>query len=140
MLPSSLCIHFVAKGWSEIAFHESAGAGKLSRASIGNTLTGDLTGDGVLEYLLSYPRKAGGDVAFMGYERITGKIAEYEGSFVLRHDGLFSSTAGVSGTLSIEPDSGTGDFSGWSGSGKIQAKAGEHGGIYALQLSQTHTE
>ncbi|STQ91639.1 DUF3224 domain-containing protein [Iodobacter fluviatilis] len=138
MIPSKISIQFTASNWSEVAFHEHADAGKLSRASISNTLSGELTGEGVLEYLLSYTNDR--DVAFMGYERIMGKIAGYEGSFVLRHDGVFSSTEGVSGTLSIEAGSGTADFSGLTGNGKIQAKAGEHGGIYTLQLSSVPME
>ncbi|HQS59046.1 MAG: hypothetical protein B7Y56_15270 [Gallionellales bacterium 35-53-114] len=125
---------FVATSWSEVPFHEINGTGKLSRASIRNTLSGGIDAEGVLEYLLAYPSIAGEEVPFIGYERIIGRIETANGSFVIRHDGVFSSTSGVNGKLEIMTGSGTGDFVGITGSGTITAKAGEHGGEYALSI------
>lgn len=125
---------FRAKSWSETPFHEMAGAGKLSRASIENILSGELEGNGVLEYLLAYPNTEGLDVRFTGYERIVGKTGGLEGSFSVKHDGVFSPSSGVAGTLEIVPHSGTGDFAGVKGGGTISARKGEHGGEYQLAV------
>jgi hypothetical protein len=125
---------FVAASWSEAPLHEMEGAGKLSHASIVNTLSGDIEGEGRLEYLMQYPVGAGGDVAFIGYERVIVSIGERRGSFTLRHDGVYSASAGVHGTLSVVADSGSGAFAGIGGHGTLEAKAGEHGGQYTLTL------
>ena len=77
----------------------ATGAGKLSRASIVNTLQGDIEGEGVLEYLLSYPSEAGAAVEFIGYERLVGSVQGRVGSVVLEHRGTFSPVDGVRGTL-----------------------------------------
>lgn len=132
--PLTLRCQFRATNWTETPYHELAGAGKLSRASITNSLSGDLEGEGVLEYLLAYPAAPGGDVPFIGYERIVGRRGEREGAFTLRHDGAYSPASGVNGRLEVVPDSGLGGFAGVRGSGVIQARPGEHGGEYVLNL------
>ena len=137
VVPSQITVQFVASSWAEVAFHELAGAGKLSRASITNRLSGALEGEGVLDYLLSYPVTEGAPVTFVGYERIVGRIGALQGSFVLRHDGVFSKIAGVTGRLDVVPGRGTGAFADIYGDGTISAKVGEHGGVYALTLTAT---
>lgn len=133
-LPERIHCQFVAKNWTETPFHEMEHAGKLSRASIVNAISGELVADGVLEYLLAYPKTQGTEVPFIGYERITGTIGSLNGSFVIKHNGVFSPTTGVSGTIEIVNNSGTNDFSGVRGKGKIFAKAGEHGGEYFIEF------
>lgn len=135
-LPAMVRCQFIAKNWIEAPFHEMDGAGKLSRASIVNTLSGEIEGEGTLEYLLAYPITAGRDIAFIGYERIVGQIGSHKGSLVLEHEGTFSPESGVNGRLAIVLGSGVGDFSGIAGAGSIAAKAGEHGGEYALTLDR----
>jgi hypothetical protein len=135
-LPQTIKCQFIAKSWTESAFHEMENAGKLSRADIVNTISGELMAEGVLEYLLAYPNTPGAEVPFVGYERIIGAIGSLNGSFVIKHNGTFSPTAGVSGSIEIVSGSGTNDFSGIRGKGKITAKAGEHGGEYFLELER----
>ena len=67
-----ITLQFTAKSWAETPFHELPGVGKLSRASVTNALSGGLQGEGVLQYLLAYPSAEGGEVAFVGYERVSG--------------------------------------------------------------------
>ncbi|MDC8756092.1 DUF3224 domain-containing protein [Janthinobacterium fluminis] len=134
--PLTLSTNFVAASWAETPFHEMADAGKLSRATIVNTLSGGIEGEGTLEYLLAYPAVPGADVAFVGYERIVSAAAGREGSFTMKHEGCFSPLFGVSGALNIVAGSGTGVFAGLGGSGVIKAKAGEHGGEYCLTLDK----
>ncbi len=125
---------FIAKNWSENPFSELSGAGKLSHASITNSLSGEIEGEGSLAYLLAYPNQEGNDVPFIGYERIVGRIGTQNGSFIVKHEGTFSPVAGVNGVLQIVSGSGSGDFAGIAGNGTITAKAGEHGGQYTLTL------
>lgn len=135
-LPPILKCQFIAKSWTESPIHEMKNAGKLSRASIVNTISGDIAAEGILEYLLAYPQTQGAEVPFTGYERIIGTIGSLHGSFVIKHNGIFSPTAGVSGSLEVVRGSGTDDFSGINGKGSITAKAGEHGGEYILELER----
>lgn len=129
-----LTLQFVAQRWAETPFDRRAGVGTLSRASITNTLSGALVGEGVLEYLLAYPFPEAGEVPFVGYERVSGLCGTRQGSLVLRHDGVFSRTAGVRGTLCVVVGSGAQGFAGVAGGGSLAARAGEHGGVYMLDL------
>lgn len=133
-LPQKLVCQFVVKSWSETPFHEMPEAGKLSRASIVNTLSGALEGLGTLEYLFVYPITPTDDVLFSGYERIVGQIGALQGSFVIKHEGIYSAATGVNGSLTIVAGSGSDDFFGIRGQGNIIAKAGEHGGSYTLYI------
>ncbi len=137
MATNPIVVHcqFSATHWSELPFHEMAGAGKLARASITHLHRGELGASGTLEYLLAYPASSDREVLFLGYERIVGSVGARHGSFVLRHDGVYSATAGVQGRLEIVAQSGSGDFAGISGHGTITARAGEHGGAYHLTLA-----
>ena len=130
-----ITLQFMATSWAETPFHELPGASKLSRASVTNALSGGLQGEGVLQYLLAYPPAENGEVAFVGYERVSGESGARRGSFVLRHEGVFSKTDGVRGTLQIVPGSAAGVFAGMSGAGMISARAGEHGGVYVIGAS-----
>lgn len=133
-LAVSLACGFQASQWQEESLNAADGAGELKRARIVNVLTGPLEGEGRLEYQLLYPARPGEGVVFVGYERVTARWAGKTGSFVLRHDGVYSPTAGVSGSLLVVPGSGSGDFSALSGDGRIVARPGEHGGEYLLTL------
>ncbi|KUM03747.1 DUF3224 domain-containing protein [Chromobacterium subtsugae] len=133
-LAVSLSCRFDVGSWSEQLLQQTEGAGELKRASIVNALSGSLEGQGWLEYQLLYPADEGGEVSFIGYERVVARWGERQGSLVLRHDGVYSAAAGVSGSLRVMPGSGSGDFAGLSGDGRIVARAGEHGGEYLLTL------
>lgn len=108
-------------GWDEKTFSEpdsSGHAGKLTRASVKKTYSGDLEGEGILEYLLAY--KDDGSAEYMGYERVTGKLDGVAGSFVFRHTGTYSNDRMVQ-TSSIVEGSGTGGLIGISGRTEIMA-------------------
>jgi hypothetical protein len=106
---------FKITGWDEKAFSEIAGAGKLTKASITKTFAGDVSGAGVLEYLMCY--NADGTAGFVGYERITGNVFGRAGSFVLKHEGTFDGSQAHS-TYTVVPNSGTGALAGIQGGGK----------------------
>ncbi|AAQ61983.1 DUF3224 domain-containing protein [Chromobacterium violaceum] len=125
---------FQTRQWQEQSLLQTEGAGELKRASIVNELSGPLAGEGRLEYQLLHPASPDGEVIFTGFERVAGTWNGRTGSFVLRHDGVYSPTTGARASLQVLPGSGSGGFAGLSGEGRLAAKAGEHGGEYTLML------
>lgn len=104
--------------------NEQAEGAKLSRMSSDKWYHGDLDGKGQGEMLAS-PPDAKGSGAYVAIERVTGKLKGRSGSFLLQHSGVM--TRGV-GQLSITvvPDSGTGELTGLSGKMNIIIENGKH--------------
>lgn len=102
---------------------EAEGA-KLSRMSSVKQYHGDLEGTGLGEMLASPPDAKGSGV-YVAIERVTGTLKGHSGSFLLQHGGVM--TRGV-GQLSITvvPDSGTGELTGLSGKMNIIIENGKH--------------
>ena len=101
--------------WDESTVEEWDG-GKLTRASVAKTYAGDLEGDAVLEYVLTYGPD--GTAPFVGIERVTGSAGGSKGALVLRQVGTFADGA-AKATLTVV--GGTGDFAGASGTGEMVA-------------------
>ena len=78
---------FAIKAWDEKPYSEGLDLPKLTRASVTKTFTGDLEGDGHVEYLMVY--RADGSTAFVGLERVVGRVAGKAGTFVLQRVGTF---------------------------------------------------
>jgi hypothetical protein len=112
---------FQGKSWEETAFSEIEGGPKLARASVTNVYSGDVEGEGTLEYLLLY--RHDGTCGFVGVERIVGRIGGRAGSFVLQHDGVWESGT-ARGNWFVVPGSGTDELTGLTGTGGYIA---EHG-------------
>ncbi len=106
---------FDIAGWDESPIHEWEG-GKLTRASVKKTFAGDIEGDAVLEYVMTYAPD--GTAAFVGLERLTGTAGGRKGALVLQQVGIF---AGEAATAALTVVGGSGDFEGASGSGKMVA-------------------
>lgn len=104
---------FEIVNWDEKPVQEWDG-GKLTRASVTKRYAGDVAGDAVLEYVMSYGRD--GTAAFVGIERVTGAAGGRQGSLVLRQVGTFDGQAAratltvVGGSGRLEGASGTGDM------------------------------
>ena len=105
---------FKVKSWDEKPYDEMDGGPKLTRASITKSFTGDIEGEGALEYLMMY--RDDGTASFIGLERITGRVGDRAGSFVLEHAGTSDSSIATA-TWSVVPGSGTGDLRGLKGVG-----------------------
>jgi len=78
---------FSIKSWDEKPYSEGKDLPKMTRASVDKTFTGDIDGEGHVEYVMAY--RSDGTAAFVGLERITGRIAGRSGSFVLQRTGVF---------------------------------------------------
>jgi hypothetical protein len=114
--------------WSETPYSEGDDLPKMTRASVDKTFTGDIEGDGHVEYVMMY--RAGGTAVFVGLERITGRIGDRQGSFVLQRTGLFEDGQAKE-SYSVVAGSGTGELRSLRGEG---ASAVGHADDYPFAL------
>jgi hypothetical protein len=120
---------FSIKGWDEKPYGEGQDLPKLTRASVTRTFTGDIAGDGSVEYLMMY--RSDGSATFVGLERIIGQVAGKAGSFVLQRTGAFENGMAKE-TYFVIPGSGTGDLRSLRGEG---TSAVGHGTEHPLTLN-----
>jgi hypothetical protein len=105
---------FAIKSWDEKPYSEGQDLPRLTRAAVLKTFTGDIEGEGHVEYLMMY--RADGSAAFVGLERIVGRIGQKTGSFVLQRIGVFENGQAKE-SFSVIPDSATGELQGLRGEG-----------------------
>lgn len=105
---------FAITSWDEKPYSEGPNQPKLTRATVTKTFTGDIDADSQVEYLMMY--RADGSAAFVGLERVSGRIAGKSGSFVLQRTGLFEDGQAKE-SYSVIPGSGTGELHGLRGQG-----------------------
>ena len=103
---------FSLKRWDERPYDELEGAPKLTRASVVYGFEGELSGEGRLEYLMSY--LPDGSALFTGFQRFVGRVGSREGTFIFRHAGRFADGI-ASDTWTVVAGSGTGDLAGIRG-------------------------
>jgi hypothetical protein len=94
----------------------------LTRIHVEESFTGDITGDGVVEFLQA--GQGDGSASFVGVERITGQLAGRRGTFLLQDAGTVQDQI-VSGDWFVIPGSGTGELAGLRGEGGFRANLGE---------------
>ena len=112
---------FTITSGSEDAFHETENGVKLTRASGAQRYSGEIEGDGSVEWLMCYlPDRS---ATFVGLQRIDGSVGGRTGSFVIQavgvHDGKQSKAS-----WSIVAGSGTGELAGIRGEGSFRAPGG----------------
>jgi hypothetical protein len=105
---------FSIKSWDEKPYDEGTDLPKMTRASVDKTFTGDIDGEGHVEYVMMY--RSDGTAPFVGLERITGRIADRSGSFVLQRTGVFEDGQAKE-SYSVVTGSGTGELRGLRGEG-----------------------
>ncbi len=105
---------FIINSWDEEPYSEGQDLPRLTRASVAKTYTGDIEGDGQVDYLMMY--RGDGSAAFVGLERIVGRIGSKAGTFVLQRIGVFESGMAKE-SYSVLADSATGELSGLQGDG-----------------------
>lgn len=112
---------FEISGWDEAPYDEREGV-RLSRALVTKTFSGDIEGESVAELLLAYGAEEG-SAAYVGVERVVGRVHGRSGSFVLRHSATMERGEGEAG-VSVVPDSGTGELRGLRGEAHISVEPG----------------
>jgi hypothetical protein len=105
---------FAITSWNETPYSEGEGLPKLSRASVAKTYTGDIAGEGHVEYLMMY--RSDGSAAFVGFERVVARLAGKSGSFVLQRTGIFENGLAQE-SYSVVAGSGTEELRGLLGDG-----------------------
>jgi hypothetical protein len=120
---------FAIKSWDEKPYSEAPNQPKLTRASVVKTLTGDVEGEGHVEYLMMY--RNDGTAAFVGLEQVTARIDGRSGSFVLQREGVFEDGLAKE-SYSVIPGSATGELRGLRGDG---ATSVGHGMEHPFELS-----
>lgn len=104
------------------AYEEPAEGPVLSRIHVEETFSGDIEGEGVVEFLQS--ANADGSASFVGIERIAGTLAGRRGTFLLQDAGGVEGDV-VSGDWFVVPGSGTGELAGLRGTGGFRANLSE---------------
>ena len=120
---------FAIKRWDEKPYSEGQNQPRLTRASVTKTYTGDIEGEGQVEYLMMY--RSDGSATFVGLERVVGRIGGKTGTFVLQRTGIFESGQAKE-SYSVILGSATGDLQGLLGDG---SSAVGHGMEHPFALS-----
>jgi Protein of unknown function (DUF3224) len=118
---ASLTGEFEVTSWNEEPYAQREGERKLTRAKVGQKLSGDLTGTGAVEWLMSYQED--GTARFVGLQQLDGAIEGREGSVVVDTVGDFDGKE-AAGTWNVVPGSGTGGWAGMRGGGQFRAPMG----------------
>jgi hypothetical protein len=120
---------FAIKSWNETAYSEGQDLPRLTRAKVTKTFTGDIEGEGQVEYLMMY--RGDGSATFVGLERFVGRIGGRTGTFVLERSGVFENGQAKE-SYSVIPGSATGELQGLRGDGR---SAVGHGAEHPFSLN-----
>jgi hypothetical protein len=121
--------------FTPLALGDPSADASLGRMAIDKTYHGDLEATGKGE-MLTAGSAATGSAGYVAIERITGKLKGREGSFVVQHSGIMNRGA-PSLTVTVVPDSGTGQLAGLSGKFGVKIEQGKH--LYEFEYSISDT-
>lgn len=96
----------------------------LGRMSIDKSITGDLVAT-TRGQMLSAMTEVKGSAGYVAIERVEGELAGKKGSFVLQHSGTMN-RGQASLSVTVVPDSGTGELAGLAGAFNIIIADGKH--------------
>jgi hypothetical protein len=118
-----------AKGFFEVKLNPEplssvAADTGLSRMSLDKSFTGDLEAVSKGE-MLAYRDSALGSGGYVAMEVVSGKLGGRAGTFILQHSSTMSHGAPTQ-SVTVVPDSGTGDLKGLTGSLVISMSDGKH--------------
>lgn len=126
---------FRITSWDEQAYAEFAAPEKLTRATVTQTYTGDLTGESRIDWLMYYG--PGDDpVHYVGLERFTATVDGRSGTFVAQSKGTFADGVAAT-TWFVVPGSGTGELAGLRGEGDCRAT---HDGALTVEFDHHFEE
>jgi Protein of unknown function (DUF3224) len=112
---------FKVEDWQEEEYGSLGDGRRLSRASVRQAISGDIEGQGSVEWLMCYRPDKTAD--FVGLQQVDGRLGDRSGSFVLRTSGVFDGEV-AKGELTVVPGSGTGELDGIAGRGEFKAPLG----------------
>lgn len=109
---------FKIESWNEVPYLEFSSGAKYSKASLIKKYTGDIVGQGRLEYLMTYNES--GRAYFTGIEHLEGEVAGKAGAFSIVHEGTFVGGS-VESTFRVVDGSQSGALIGLRGKGSFKA-------------------
>jgi hypothetical protein len=113
-----------ATGTFEVQLAPQETAATLGRMSIDKQFHGDLQGTSKGE-MLAVQGGVQGSAGYVALEQVTGTLHGRTGTFYLQHSGTMDRGA-PSLTITVVPDSGTGELAGLTGRMNIIIEAGKH--------------
>jgi hypothetical protein len=126
-----------AKGGFEVEMRPQGEARKadgstLGRMSLEKSFHGDLDATSRGE-MLTAMTDVEGSAAYVAFEQVTGSLHGRRGTFVFHHSGTMS-RAGPRLSLTVVPDSGSGELAGIEGSMRIDVVDGVHSYVFEYTL------
>ena len=115
-------------------YNRTEGA-NLGRLSIDKQFHGDLEATSQGE-MLSAIGAIKGSAGYVAIERVSGKLADRSGSFVFQHSGTMTRGAPQL-SVSVVPDSGSGELTGLSGTMAIIIADGKHSYEFDYTFAET---
>lgn len=109
---------------SPLPTHDDVEGSILGRMSIDKEFEGDLTATSRGE-MLSAVSSVEGSAGYVALETVRGTLYGRTGTFVLQHNGTMARGAQQL-TVTVVPDSGTGELTGIAGTMKILVEGGKH--------------
>ncbi len=103
---------------------QSSGHESFGRLTIAKKFHGDLEATSKGE-MLAAGTETKGSAGYVAVEKVTGRLNGRAGSFVLQHSGTMRRGEGRL-TVTVVPDSGTGELAGLAGSMTINITDGKH--------------
>lgn len=103
---------------------DDKGAAAVGRFSIDKQFHGDLEGTSKGE-MLAISTAVPGSAGYVAMEQVTGTLNGRTGTFALQHTGTMTRGAGQL-SVTVVPDSGTGELAGLSGKLDIKITEGKH--------------
>ncbi len=130
-------MNHVAKGafvvkLAALPFDGQPEGSKLGRMSIDKQISGDLTAT-TSGQMLSAGTETKGSAGYVAIERVEGALHGRSGTFVLQHTGSMNRGA-PSLSVTVVPDSGTGELVGLAGTFSIVIAEGKHLYEFAYSL------
>jgi hypothetical protein len=111
---------------------DKAGGSSLGRMSIEKQFHGALDGTSKGQ-MLTGSSEVAGSAGYVALERVTATLKGRRGSFLLQHSGTMSKAAGYQLSITVVPDSGSGELVGLAGKLDIQIVEGKH--LYTFEYS-----
>lgn len=106
----------------------------LGRLLIDKQFRGDLTGSSKGE-MLSAATEVKGSAGYVAIEKVTGALQGRSGTFVLQHSGTMNRGDGQL-SVTVVPDSGTGELQGIKGRMTIRIAGGKHSYEFEYSIEQ----
>ena len=125
-----------AAGTFEVKITPQAGAGEpVGRMIIDKQFHGDLEAFSQGEMLTAITG-VNGSAGYVAIEKVRGKLNGREGAFYLQHTGTMTRSSPQL-SVTVVPDSGTGELTGLAGHMTIEIESGKHSYGFDYTLAET---